>query len=256
MKKEEINLLCESYIVEPFYKNLSESIARTSPQSLLSRKNPYLVALRDNQSPNVLAKSLLDAYVSSSEETILGNLLEKLAIAINSKIYGGYKAEEGKYVGIDLIFIKNGIKYMLSIKSGTNWGNSDQKNAMKRNFAAARTLVKQEGWEGNIKFINGCIYGKSAKSEKIDSNFPDSNYHLLAGKDFWNFISGQEDIGRIILEAIGESTKRYFKVNGLSYEEQYKSKLAEIEKYIIALTKDSDNSLDPKELSQAMLGNI
>lgn len=255
MENKETISLCKDIVVQPFYSILSESIKNISSSLLLSRKNPYLVALRDNQSPDILAKLILDAHISSSEETILGNLLEKLAIAINAKKYGGYKAEEGKYVGIDLIFHKNEIKYMLSIKSGTKWGNADQKKAMKRNFAEARKLSIQEGWQGEVVFINGCIYGKSSPKEKSDSNFPDSNYCLTAGKAFWELISGESEMSQIVLESVTVATKDYFLQNGKRYEATYNSKLKEIENYIIEITKDENGKLNVKELAQAMLSN-
>jgi hypothetical protein len=232
MKKNTLKNKALKIVVEPFYRSLTESIASTSATSLLMRKNPYLISLREDLSCKNISKLLLDAHISSSEETILGNLIEQLAISINKDKFNGYKAEEGIYVGIDLIFGKDKTKYLVSIKSGTNWGNADQKKAMKRNFEAAKELLIGDGWIGEIVLINGCIYGKSTKSIKQDANFPNSDYWVKAGKDFWNLISGEEDMNLQVLDAIDESTKIYFENNGGKYQKIYDDKLAEVAAYL------------------------
>lgn len=40
-----------------------------------------------------IIEPILDAYISSSEETVFGNWLERLAIFINELVYGGQKAQ-------------------------------------------------------------------------------------------------------------------------------------------------------------------
>lgn len=59
----------------------------------------------------------MDAHISSNEETVFGDWLEGLAIFINSKVYDGRKSG---ITGIDLEFDKDGIRYIVTIKSGPN----------------------------------------------------------------------------------------------------------------------------------------
>ena len=59
-----------------------------------------------------LVRTLLDAHLSSQEETIFGDFLEGLAIFINAIVYGGRKSAAE---GIDLEFDKEGINLHLNL---------------------------------------------------------------------------------------------------------------------------------------------
>jgi hypothetical protein len=54
--------------------------------------------------------------------------------------FGGYKSSA---TGIDLELERDGKHYLISIKSGPNWGNSHSINAMKREFAKAKKIYSQ-----------------------------------------------------------------------------------------------------------------
>jgi hypothetical protein len=90
---------------------------------VLSKKNPYLFKAKYILTAQDIIKSLTDAFISSQEETIFGDWLEGLAIFINKKVYNGWKSG---IPGIDLEFDKETIRYIVTIKSGPNWGNSSQ----------------------------------------------------------------------------------------------------------------------------------
>ena len=64
-----------------------------------------------------LVKAILDAHLSSQEEAIFGGFLEGLAVFICARVFGGKKSPDE---GIDLEFERDGIIYIVSIKSGPN----------------------------------------------------------------------------------------------------------------------------------------
>ena len=144
-----------------------------------------------------LVKSLLDAHLSSQEETIFGEFLEGLAIYICQKSYNGKKSAAE---GIDLEFEKDGIKYIVSIKSGPNWGNSSQIRKMVENFRKAKRILRSSGRKMHIVAINGCCYGKDNNPDKGD-------YLKLCGQRFWEFISGMENLYTEIIEPLGHQAK-------------------------------------------------
>ena len=77
---------------------------------------------------------------TSQEETLFGSFLEGVAIFVCGKTFDGFKS---KRVGLDLEFMRDGRYYIVSIKSGPKWANSDQINRMKTNFEAnVRALQK------------------------------------------------------------------------------------------------------------------
>jgi hypothetical protein len=139
----------------------------------------------------------LDAHLSSQEETMFGDFLEMLAIYINNKIYGGIKSSAE---GIDLEFEKDNIKYIVTIKSGPNWGNSSQIAKMKDNFRKAKRILNTSRASQNVIAVNGCCYGVDNQPEKEE-------YYKYCGQTFWEFISGEKNMYLEIIEPLGHKAK-------------------------------------------------
>ena len=104
-----------------FHDKRLESLNKLKLNSLLNRKNPYLFKSKNVVVASDLIRSLLDAHLSSQEETLFGDFLEDLAIFVADAVHGGWKSSA---TGIDLEFTKGNSRYIVSIKSGPNWGNS------------------------------------------------------------------------------------------------------------------------------------
>lgn len=74
-------------VVTPFYYERSMNLrCRLSLADILSRKNPYLLKAKNIASPDELVRSIVDAFLSSQEETMFGNKLEKFAIYVSKKL--------------------------------------------------------------------------------------------------------------------------------------------------------------------------
>ena len=147
MKKinyEKLNTFVATDVIKPFYEIRLERLESAKLADISKRKNPYLFKAKNIETAGDLAKGLLDAFLSSQEETIFGDLMEKLAIHICQQVFNGSKAEQGKYRSVDLIFEKGSKTFIVGIKSGPNWGNSDQVNIMKRNFKKAKAQLKRD----------------------------------------------------------------------------------------------------------------
>ena len=65
-----------------FHNKRLESLNNLELDNLLRRKNPYLFRSKNLVVACDLIKSLLDAHLSSQEETLFGGLLEDLAIYV------------------------------------------------------------------------------------------------------------------------------------------------------------------------------
>lgn len=181
-----------------FHQNRLGKLLKLKLKDVLKRKNPYLFKVKNITTASDFIKTILDAFLSSQEETLFGNFLEELAIYICSNVYNGRKSSTE---GIDLEFEKENSKYIVSIKSGPNWGNSSQINKMKDNFKKAkRILGTSASVESNIIAINGCCYGKDDIPNKGD-------YHKLCGQRFWEFISGDEKLYTDIIEPLGHKAR-------------------------------------------------
>ena len=180
-----------------FHIKRLNSLENLKLEKILKRKNPYLFKAKNILTAQDLVKTLLDAHLSSQEETIFGDFLEGLAIFINQKVYSGHKSAAE---GIDLEFEKDGIKYIVSIKSGPNWGNSSQIKKMIDNFKKAKRILRTSNSKMHIIAVNGCCYGRDNKSDK-------GEYQKLCGQKFWAFISGNDLLYTEIIEPLGHKAK-------------------------------------------------
>jgi hypothetical protein len=136
-------------------------------------------------------RQLLDAHLSSHEETLFGEFLESMAIFVCGEKFGGIKSTAE---GIDLEFSRNDIRYAVSIKSGPNWGNSRQISKMASDFDRIKRIA---GHRAHITCVNGCCYGQDGTPLKK------KGYLKLCGQHFWTLISGEEEIYKEIVEPLG-----------------------------------------------------
>lgn len=171
-------------------------------KDVIKRKNPYLFRAKNVQTTEQIITGIIDAYISSSEEGIFGDWLEGLAIFINGKVYGGSKSSAN---GIDLEFEKDNIRYIVSIKSGPNWGNKSQKEKMLLDFNDAKKSLNTSGSRLQVICVNGCCYGQDRKPHKFPKKGTD--YYKYCGQEFWEFISGDENLYTEIIEPLGHKAK-------------------------------------------------
>jgi hypothetical protein len=193
-----------SEVMAPFYLKRLEGLRALKLEAVLKRKNPYLFKAKNIELAGDLAKGIVDAFLSSQEETVFGNLLEGFAIHVAQTLYGGFKS---KRKSLDLEFEREDKYFLVGIKSGTNWGNSDQIAAMKNNFKAARLALRNEGVSAEIVAVNGCIYGRDNSPLKTDASDADKTYFKYAGQTFWQWLSGDEQLFRDIIAPIDAQAK-------------------------------------------------
>jgi hypothetical protein len=190
--EREITDFIESHIGPSFHEKRLKSLENLRLAQVLQRKNPYLYKAKNVTTAGDLVKILLEAHLSSQEETIFGHFLEELAIFICGKVYGGQKSGAE---GIDLEFEKDGIRYIVAIKSGPNWGNSSQIKRMLADFNKFQKTCQQR-----VVAVNGCCYGRD--------NHPNKGaYQKLCGQRFWEFISGSPTLYTDIIQPLGHQAK-------------------------------------------------
>lgn len=199
---QNLNLVDVSQYVEDnigtFHEKRIDCLNKLKLRTVLRKKNPYLFKAKYILTAEQIIRSLTDAFISSNEETIFGDWLEGLAIFINEKVYGGWKSG---ITGIDLEFDKNGIRNIITIKSGPNWGNSSQIAKMKADFKTAARTLRTSNSGIQIVPVNGCCYGRDNNPDKGD-------YFKLCGQRFWEFISGNANLYTGIIEPLGHKAKQ------------------------------------------------
>ncbi|MEI6529797.1 MAG: PmeII family type II restriction endonuclease, partial [Candidatus Falkowbacteria bacterium] len=188
----DISLYIEETIGSLFQKKIAVLDAFCLSE-MLEQQNPYLFSLTHVQTIGDIVRGLVDAHISSNEETVFGDWLEGLAVFINGKVYGGWKSG---IPGVDLEFDNDGKRYIVTIKSGPNWGNSSQIAKMKSDFKTAAKTLRTSNSGLQVVAVNGCCYGKS-------KTFDQGDYFKYCGQTFWEFISGISNLYTELVEPLG-----------------------------------------------------
>ena len=183
--------------IQVFHQRRLENLQKLKLMNVVKRKNPYLFKAKNINTAQDFVKTILEAHLSSQEETIFGGFLEGLAIFICEQVYSGQKSAAE---GIDLEFERDNIRYIVSIKSGPNWGNSNQVKKMRDNFKKAKRILRTNTSLVNVVAVNGCCYGKNQSPDKGD-------YLKLCGQRFWEFISGDNNLYTELIEPLGHQAK-------------------------------------------------
>jgi len=179
-----------------FHQKRIQSLDGLKLSQIIKRKNPYLFKTKYVIAAELI-QGLVDAHISSNEETIFGDWLEGLAIFINNKVYDGRKSG---ITGIDLEFDNNGKRNIITIKSGPNWGNSSQVAKMIADFRTAKKTLRTSNSQLQVVSVNGCCYGRDNNPDKGD-------YFKYCGQLFWEFISGDSELFVKIIEPLGYEAK-------------------------------------------------
>ena len=195
---EEVTDFVNQHIGE-FHESRINRVKKIRLREVLLKKNPYLFKAKNILTAQRLIESLLQAYLSSSEEELFGAFLEELAIFIARKTLNGRKSPGA---GIDLEFTKDGVVYLVSIKSGVNWGNSSQYEALRDRFKKAVQILKQSKSVKAVQPVLASCYGK----RKTVNN---GEYLRICGQEFWCFISGNRNLYTEMIEPLGHQAKQH-----------------------------------------------
>lgn len=233
MERTELFSLIKSYVVEhigDFHEARLASLGKLKLKKVLGRKNLYLFRAKNQILANDIVKGILDSYLSSSEETVFGDWLEGLAVFVAGQVFGGQKSSA---LGIDLEFDRDGIHYLVSIKSGPNWGNNSQFRKMENDFKTAIKILHTSKSKLHVEAVNGCCYGRDKKPDK-------GTYRKLCGQEFWEFISGEPDLYLEIIEPLSVKAKE----KNEEFLRQYNCKLNLFVKEFLKDYSLSDGSVD------------
>lgn len=213
-----------------FHEKRTESLEKLKLHQVLKRKNPYLFKAKNVLTADQIVRGIVDAHISSSEEGIFGEWLEGLAIFVCGKVFSGKKSG---IQGIDLEFDNNGIRYIVSIKSGPNWGNSSQISKLITDFKTAKKTLRTSNSGLHVVAVNGCCYG-------IDNQPDKGDYYKYCGQRFWEFISENPDLYTEIIEPLGYRAKEKNEVFLFTYSKM----LNKFTKEFIEEFCDQDGEID------------
>jgi hypothetical protein len=145
-------------------------------QLLLARTQRYMTTAE-------IVRRLIELNLLSDEQVIFDALLKRIATFLCRQLEGG---RESATAGIDLEFDRDGVRYLVVVKSGPGWGTNSQTNQMQESFQAIHREHYATGTNLPVHFINGCCYG-------IDDQPHKGGYDKLCGQRFWTFLTQESD---------------------------------------------------------------
>lgn len=185
--------------IDIFHNSRLAKLQGTKLKGILKNKNPYLFRAKNINTASDLVKDLLEAVLYASEEKFMGDFLEKLAIFVVEQMWNGQKSST---TGVDLDFIKHGIRYLVSVKSGPNWSNSSSMAKQRDNFSTAIRVIKQQSPEAHVEAVLGICYSKKRTSHN-------HNIMTVHGQAFWDLLTDDDDFYTDIVEPLGYKAKEH-----------------------------------------------
>jgi hypothetical protein len=225
-----------------FHQARLKRLRKINLKDVLKKKNPYLFKAKNILKASDLIESILDAFLSSSEEKLFGDFLEKLATFVANQTTAGHKSA---VTGIDLEFIDDGVHYLVSIKSGPSWGNSSQYKSLRANFDNTIKVLKQQNKKANVQPVLGICYGKG-KTTFL------GNYMKIMGQNFWFLISGNKNLYTDIIEPLGYKAKTH----NDSFKKEKAKIINKFTREFIDYFCNPDGEIDWKKLVQFNSGNL
>lgn len=231
-------LAAVSVALTDFYTSLTQKLDKVNLTKILKRKNPYLYRAKGINNAVQVVDSILSAYVSSSEETIFGNtFFEPIAIVVS----GGQKAVTE---GVDITVDKDNTIYSIAVKSGTSVFNADSRKRQEQNFQSAQKRAQQ----AHRAFIPVVGYGYGKKKVSVQN---EKFYKELAGKDFWEWLTGDASFYTKIIDYMGDRPDEF----AASFEDAYnKARNRLVRDFTLKFCKE-DGSIDWTKLIEANSGD-
>ena len=231
-------LAAVSVALTDFYTSLTQKLDEVNLTKILKRKNPYLYRAKGINNAVQVVDSILSAYVSSSEETIFGNtFFEPIAIVVS----GGQKAVTEC---VDITVDKDNTIYSIAVKSGTSVFNADSRKRQEQNFQSAQKRAQQ----AHRAFIPVVGYGYGKKKVSVQN---EKFYKELAGKDFWEWLTGDASFYTKIIDYMGDRPDEF----AASFEDAYnKARNRLVRDFTLKFCKE-DGSIDWTKLIEANSGD-
>ena len=165
-------------------------------RQLVRRKNPYMIKALGNEMASEYVKALLEAHLSSSDESIFGDaFFEPIA-----RIASGGKASEAR--GVDVVIETDSHIAEISVKSGPNPYNSRQFARQSDDFNELRGRLYKLGkiYDPVLAHSYGRRVGLPTQSRV---------YRVTSGQAFWEEFTGDSDFYLKLITLMHDEPLKY-----------------------------------------------
>jgi hypothetical protein len=227
-------------LLNALYGKRFTKLSEVNLQRLL-KKNPFLFRAIGLTDTSELVESMLDAFLSSSDETYFGNdFFEPLAFwvaknAIDVSDENRESVSVGSASGTDLAIETANSYLAIAVKSGTNIFNSQSTKGQSTEFVELQSRLRKLGKE--IRPIIGYGYGRN-KSKAT------TKHEKHAGQAFWKLLSGEHNFYLRICDSIGKFSLDHKE----EYDLQYKRTKNKILKQLVLNFVDDSGDLNWRKI--------
>lgn len=195
-------------IIAKYAKKRRKFYADIQLDKLLS-KDVLMFALRGASDSDKYVDMAFAALESSSEETVMGNVWQEIAL----KIAHPAVTEAG-----DMLAERDGTLWCVELKTQTNTLNARSKLQTIRVLkdTVERHSREQTVRRRNVRAVIGVIRGKSRDSKETyvkpptntaDADLDGFEYRYLVGASFWKWLTGRDDISQLFLGIVGDDSE-------------------------------------------------
>ena len=218
--------------LDAFYSSLIAKVNSLNIKSIMKRKNPYLFRAKAMNGAAQIVDAILAAFISSSEETIFGNVFfEPIACA-------AAQGQKALAEGVDIMVERDNTIYAIAVKSGTSVFNADSRKKQEQNFMAASKLAQQA--KKRFVAMIGYSYGKKKASSRGLPKF----YSELAGKEFWTELTGDEEFYIKLIRLMDRLPEKYVE----DFDEAYQKAANRLVKEFTIEFCNDDGGIDWEKL--------
>ena len=177
-------------LLDAFFQKRIDKLNQLQLREKLKDKSPYLMRAIGVADASEIIEEILDAHISSSDETLFGNIFfEPLAQWVAEEAYKGHAAVvTGTTKGIDISLQHKAYVESIAVKSGVNSFNAQSKERQKQDLKEYRDRVRKLGIA--IFTVIGYCYG--TKKQRIP-NGSVAEVEELAGHAFWAHLTNDAD---------------------------------------------------------------
>jgi len=232
MKSDELEELVRGCL-DDFYRRRLQKLNDLRLADTLKKKNPYLFRAIGMEKASDIVERLLQAFMSSSEETIFGDaFFEPIVKAVCSGVAAGG-------AGVDVVVETQDDYTVISVKSGPNWGNSSQVAKLRDDFMTASRVFANKKLKKQFRALLGHCYGRKCGQ-------PSSRcmYTTKSGQAFWEEITGDSEFYLKLIRAMRDHPR----ANRVVYDKAWSSAVNRFTKEFLDGFSKSDGSIDWEKL--------
>lgn len=245
MNEPSIRSCIDHYLSNRFQQHFDDlliALRQITLSLILESINPYQIQISEGSAFLGYFRQSVASHISHIEQCYFDALLEDLACFVAERTCNGHKSSAP---GVDLEFFQNDVHYVVSIKSGPNWGNSSQQKKLEEDLKTAVARIKQSRRQLNVQPVLGICYGK-VKTSYL------RGYMKVVGQSFWHLISGNKALYTEIIEPIGYRAREHNQAFSLAQEKLENRLILQFAQQFCA----EDGAIDWQKLVEFACGNL